>query len=642
MIPSTVLVVEDERIIALCIETQLKELGYVVAGSVATGEDAVRKALELRPDVILMDINLGAGIDGVEAAGLIRKQLDVPIVFLTANSDGPTLQRAKLTDPFGYVLKPYEDNDLRTAIEIGLYRHQMEWRLRENEQWLAATLGSIGDGVIATDARGRVRFLNGLAEHLTGWSQTDALGKPVHEVFQIVEEKSRRPVPNPVLEALAKGTPAKLPLDTVLIDRGGAERSIDDSASPIRDVTGTVSGAVLVFRDVTERKQLEGHLRQAQKMEAIGRLAGGIAHDFNNIMTVITGFSELLLADGVLSEPMRPAERMESLRNIHDAGMRAAALTQQIMAFSRKQVLVPCVLNLNAIFRDIGVMIKRLIGADIEFVTDLAPDLGHVKADPTQIGQVILNLAANARDAMPKGGRLVVTTRNTELDEATAHRHLDVEPGWYAMLSVRDTGFGMSDEVLAHVFDPFFTTKGVGEGTGLGLATVYGIIKQSRGHVEVSSSVGNGSTFRVYLPLVVEPATPPTTREQRLSAKGHETILLVEDEETVRLMTRMMLERSGYKVLEAPDGLEAVAVAEKHWPPIHLLITDLVMPHLSGREVAERLTALKRGLRVLFMSGYTEDTIVQQGVESAGIDFLHKPFSLSALTGKVREILDRP
>ncbi|WP_020474467.1 ATP-binding response regulator [Zavarzinella formosa] len=641
MAPSSILVVEDERIIARCIETQLKEMGYVVAGSASTGEEAVRKAVELRPDLILMDINLGSGIDGVEAACLIRKQRDVPVVYLTANSDRATIQRAKLTDPFGYVLKPYEDNALRTAIEIGLYRHKLEWRLRENEQWLAATLGSIGDGVIATDTNGRVRFMNGLAEHLTGWSQADALGRDVREVFQIIGEGSRKPVLNPILDAISKGEPATLAPDTLLINRGGKELSIDDSASPIRDASGEVSGAVLVFRDITERKRLEDHLRQAQKMEAIGRLAGGIAHDFNNIITVIAGFSELLLADAVLPAPMPAAERIDSLRNIRDAGMRAAALTQQIMAFSRKQMLVPCVLNLNTLLRDIGVMIKRLIGENIEFEINPDPDLGHVKADPTQIGQVLLNLAANARDAMPNGGRLVVTTTNTVLDEGTARTRPDLERGGYAMLSVRDTGFGMSDGVRAHVFDPFFTTKGVGEGTGLGLATVYGIITQSRGHVEVASTVGEGTTFRVYLPLVAEPTTPPAGQETRAAAKGRETILLVEDDETVRKMTRMVLQRSGYKVIEASDGLMAVEIGERQRDPIHLLLTDLIMPRLSGREAAGRLTALNRGMKVLYMSGYTEDMLVHQGVESAASDFLHKPFSISALTGKVREILDR-
>jgi CheY-like chemotaxis protein len=287
-------------------------------------------------------------------------------------------------------------------------------------------------------------------------------------------------------------------------------------------------------------------------------------------------------------------------------------------------------------------LVKRLIGSNIEFVTETAPDLGHVKADPTQIGQVILNLAANARDAMPMpdAGRLVIATANTELKKTTTRNHPGVKPGRYAMLSVSDTGSGMSEEVLAHVFEPFFTTKDVGQGTGLGLATVHGIVKQSGGHIEVTSKVGEGTTFRVYLPLIEEPPTP-IPPDLSLAAKGHETILLVEDEDMVRHMTKMILQQNGYTVLEAANGPEAVRVAESHRGAIHLLMTDLVMPHLSGRQVAERLTAMRSGLRVLFLSGYTEDEIVHQGVESATTDLLHKPFTLAALTNKVREVLDR-
>jgi PAS domain S-box-containing protein len=642
MTTPAILVVEDERIIARGIEKQLKMMGYAVAGLASNGEEAVRKAIALRPDLILMDINLGVSIDGVEATARIRKQMDVPVVYLTANSDDATLRRAMLTDPFGYVLKPYEDKDLRTAIEIGLYRHKTEWRLRENEQWLAATLSSIGDGVIATDERGRVVLMNTLAEQMTGWRQADALGKDVQEVFQIIEEASRQPVPNPVLSALAKGERTKLAPGTLLIDKAGVERPIDDCASPIRAMNGKVSGVVLVFRDISEHRRLEDHLRQSQKMEAVGQLAGGIAHDFNNIMTVITGYSDLLLSDGIVSTPLPAASRQDALQNIYDAGQRAAALTQQIMAFSRKQMLLPCVMNLNTTIRDIGVMVKRLIGSNIEFTTNPAPDLGPVEADPTQMGQVILNLAMNARDAMRDGGRLVIASANTEWDSETAGRHPGGKTGRYAMLSVSDTGCGMSEYVLAHIFEPFFTTKGLGQGTGLGLATVFGIVKQSGGYIELTSKVGEGTTFRVYLPRIAELPPQPTTREIRLAAKGRETILIAEDEDAIRRMTTMVLQRSGYTVLEATNGLEAVAVAEGHTGPIHLLLTDLMMPKLSGREVAERLLLVKRGMRVLYMSGYTEDVMVQQGVESATANFLHKPFSLASLTNKVREVLDQP
>lgn len=635
MTANTILVVEDETIIARGIEKRLKELGYAVAGLASTGEEAIRMATQLRPDLTLMDVHLGAGMDGVQAADVIRTTLGIPVVYLTAHSDESTLRRAKLTEPFGYVIKPYDDKDLQTAIEIGVYKHQMEKRLRENAQWLAATLGGIGDGVIATDERGRVRFMNSLAEQLTGWTQCDAIGRNVMDIFQVVEEKTRRPVPNPALGALEKGDNVSLPENTVLVTRAGSELPVDDNAAPIRDVNGKIAGAVLIFRDTTERRRLEEHLRQAQKMEAIGRLAGGIAHDFNNIMTVIIGFAELLQQNH-----LTVSDRTEFLKNIVIAGERAVSLTRQIMAFSRKQRLVSRVLNLNTVVREMELMVRRLIGSNIELVTELAPDLGQVSADPTQIGQVILNLAANARDAVTNAqpGRLVIATANAELKAA---RNLpEVVPGRYAMLSVSDTGSGMTEEVLAHAFEPFFTTKGVGQGTGLGLATVYGIVKQSGGHIDVTSNVGQGTTFRVYLPLIEESPTP-IPLDLIPSAKGHETILLVEDEQMVRHMTRVILEQNGYTILEAADGLEAMRVAGGHPEAIHLLMTDMVMPYESGRQVAERLTAIRPGLRVLFMSGYTEDEVILEGVESGTTDFLHKPFSPAALTRKVREVLDR-
>ncbi len=641
MTAAAVLVVEDERIISKAIEKRLKALGYAVAGTAATGEEAVRKAVELRPDLILMDINLGDGMDGVEAAGRIRRALDTPVVYLTAHSDEATLQRAKVTEPHGYVLKPYEDVDLRTAIEIGLYKHRTDRRVRENEQWLAATLGSIGDGVIATDEHGRVRFLNALAERLTGWPQADALGKDVAEVFHVVEALSRHPVPNPALDALAKCESVTPGQSATLLARGGAEYPIDNSAAPIRGAAGQVTGAVLVFRDVSERRRLEEHLRQAQKMEAVGRLAGGIAHDFNNIVTIIMGYSDLLLAEGEGTAALPAAARHDALQNIHAAGRRAAGLTKQIMAFSRKQVLAPAVLNLNAVVRDTGEMVRRLIGPDIEFVTETAPDLGRVKADPTQVGQVILNLAVNARDAMPAGGRLVIATANALLGEVTARRHPGVKPGRYAELSVTDTGTGMSPEVLAQAFEPFFTTKVVGQGTGLGLATVYGVVTQSGGLVEATSAVGAGTTFRVYLPLIDEPLPRPGDRDTR-APTGRETVLLAEDEGGLRRMTRRVLERCGYTVLEAATGEEAVAVAAAHAGPIHLLLTDIVMPKLSGREVAARVAVARPETRVLFTSGYTEDPLLLQGVESGEMDFLPKPFTVDALESTVREVLDRP
>lgn len=636
MTPTNVLIVEDERIIAKALEKRLTGLGYAIAGVVATGEEGVREALALRPDIVLMDITLGSGMDGIEAAKLIRNQADIPIVYLTAHSDAATLDRAKQTGPFGYVVKPYDNKDLQTAIEIGLYRHCMDRQRRESELWLAATLGSIGDGVVATDGQGKVRFINLLAEQMTGWSQTEATGKDVQDVFHIIHEQSRESVPNPALSALARGEVVTLPSNTILVARSGSERPIDESAAPIRDVNGVISGAVLVFRDISERRRLEENLRQAHKMVAIGRLAGGIAHDFNNIMTVISTYSQLLR----LSGDRNPVERDRYLDLIDEASQRATGLTQQILAFSRRQMLVPTVLSLNNCVIDMGLMVRRLIGENITYETETIDDLGLVKADPTQIGQVILNLAVNARDAMPAGGRLFVTTSNVELSEHVTHDHPDVSPGPYVMLSVSDTGSGMTADVLAQVFEPFFTTKPVGKGTGLGLATVYGIVKQSGGHVEVESTVNVGTTFRVYLPRVEEAPQTQSDKATAPALRGTEIVLLVEDEDAVRQVTKLILERYGYTVLEASDGPEGVEISRNYKGTIHLVLTDLMMPNLSGRQLVNAVAASRPSIRVLFMSGYTDDVLVHQGVESSTADFLHKPFTPEALAKKVREVLD--
>ncbi len=627
MKPATILIVEDERIIAKGIEKRLGVLGYSVVGSTGSGETAIRLAAELRPDLVLMDIHLGAGMDGIEAAARIREALELPVVFLTAFSDDATLQRAKLTEPFGYILKPYEDKDLQTAIEIGLYRHRAERGVRENEQWLSATLGSIGDGVIATDAQGRVRFLNALAQRMTGWTQAEAAGRALGDVFRIVEETSRTPLPNPALEALATGAPAILAPNAILIDKTGGELPIEDSAAPIRRSNGQIAGAVLVFRDISERRKLEEHLRQTQKMEAIGRLAGGIAHDFNYIMTVILGFSDLLLSEGEFGESFTEGERRKSLEQIAASGKRAAELTRQIMAFSRKQTLVMGVVNPNSVVRDMGAMVKRLIGSDIVFHLELEPNLGSVQADPTQLGQLILNLAVNARDAMPYGGQLTIATANAEDDRVE--------------IRVTDTGVGISETHLPKIFEPFFTTKRVGEGTGLGLATVWSIVEQGGGRIEVSSRLGVGTTFRALFPRVVERAMPTAGSPVAERRQGRETILLVEDEAAVRALAKTILRNGGYSVLEAADGKAALEVAARSTEPIHLLLTDVTMPHVSGRELAEQLSRTRPEMHILFMSGYTEDALLRVGIESRSVNFLAKPFRSEDLIRTIRELLDR-
>ena len=629
-----VLVVEDDGIIAKGIERRLRRMEYDVVGLALCGQDAVRLAEELRPDVILMDIQLGAGIDGIEATEAIHRFLDSPVIFLTAYSDDATLGRAKLADPFGYVLKPYEDKDLQTAIEIGLYKHEMQRRLRENERWLAATLASIGDGVIATDEDGKIRLINAQAEQLTGWSEAEAWGKDLVDVFDVVNEHTKEPVPNPVTEVLASGAPGALAAETVLVSRNGDERPVDDSAAPIVDGDGKLSGAVLVFRDITEKRKFEELLRQTQKMESLGRLAGGIAHDFNNLLTIILGTGEMLAED-----VSKEGELREMAESILDAGRRAASLTQQISAFSRKQMMEPRVLSLNDAISDLTGMVQRLVGANIAFVEDLEPDLSMVRIDPAQLSQIVLNLAVNARDAMPLGGKLTIVTANVDLDANILVGNPDAAPGAYAMLQISDTGSGIPPEALARVFEPFFTTKDAGKGTGLGLATVYGIVRQSNGHVEASSESDVGTTFRVYLPAVDEVPQAPVEDIHSLRG-GDETILLVEDNDKVRQLANKVLTSLGYQVIEAGNGREGIEMSSTHKGHIDLLLTDLVMPEVGGRVAAETITRVRPDTRVLYMTGYSDDAEIQEGVEASRFKLLRKPFTREDLAAKIREVLD--
>jgi PAS domain S-box-containing protein len=633
----------------------------------------------------------------------------------------------------------------------------MERLLKENQKWLAATLHSMGDAVIATDEHGNVVFMNGVAEAITGWTQTEARGLPSSKIFKLLDVHGRHDAEGPVGLALREGRMIRLGDDLQIMTKSGDVVPVGDSAAAIKDDQGRVQGMVLVFQDLTERKRmerelrireeryrdlvenandvicsldidgtitsfnrkgeevtgyprddaigmrfaqlvapdhreaaqelvrdtignggqltreiavlahdgrrvmlemnvrvierdgiavgvqgiardvterhgLEEQLRHAQRMEAVGRLAGGVAHDFNNLITVVTGHCDLALSMLATDDPVR-----DDVAEIRKAGDRAAALTKQLLAFSRKQLLEPTVLDLNEVVRETQKMLRRLIGEDVALHTDLDQNVGRVRADRGQLEQVIVNLAINARDAMPSGGTLALSTAEVELDEHDA-RSQGTAPGRYVQLEVRDTGVGMDEGTLLHLFEPFFTTKQAG--TGLGLSTVYGIVRQSGGAISVTSSPGAGATFKMRLPRVDRPLSTRRSGESSATTGGSETILLVEDEHAVRKLASRILAAEGYVLLEARDGESALKLAQGFSGHIDLLLTDTVMPGMSGGEFAARFARLRPETKILFVSGYTEDLLVHHGVLTSGKAYLPKPFSPMVLTRKVREVLD--
>ena len=439
------------------------------------------------------------------------------------------------------------------------------------------------------------------------------------------------------LEGLKSGE--KRPRTFTVTCKGGTEKIIN--FIPVQLETGE---NLIACEDITELKRaeeekavLQEQLRQSQKVEAVGCLAGGIAHDFNNLLTVIKGYSQLSSIELKEGDPLRG-----NIDEIQNAADRAASLTRQLLAFSRRQVMEMKVLDLNTLLRDLDKMLGRVIGEDIEMVIQLAEDLGRVRADVGQIEQVIMNLAVNGRDAMPNGGKLTIETTNVELDEFYVRSHVDVKPGHYVMFSVSDTGVGMSPEVRERIFEPFFTTKDKGKGTGLGLSTTYGIVKQSEGHIWVYSVQGKGTTFKIYLPRVNEPLED--IREEVLKEDlphGNETILIVEDEEEVRKLSGKILERQGYRILETSNGDDALLACERHKSPIHLMLADVIMPGMSGSELAKLLKPLYPEIKILYMSGYTDDAIVRHGVLQKGVNYIQKPFTMERLARKVREVLNK-
>jgi len=760
---SRILIVEDESIIAKDIQNTLNRSGYSVVGIASSGEEAIKKAMEIHPDLVLMDIVLKGAMDGVEAAEHIRDHFDIPVVYLTAYSDDTTLQRAKITEPFGYILKPFQEKELYTTIEMAIYKHTTQRKLKESEQWLATTLKSIGDAVIATNVNKLITFMNPVAEALTGWKQEEAIGKPLKDVFKVINEKTGKQADDPVAKVLSEGVIVGLANHTLLIARDGTKRPVDDSGAPIRDDKGKIIGMVLVFRDiteqkkaqealqrselkyrelvqnansiilrmdsqgnvtffnefaqqffgytedeilgknvvgsivpktdselrnlaamirdiglnpeeyannenenmrkdgeriwvawtnkaiydkdgniveilcvgndVTERKLLERQLLQALKMESIGTLAGGVAHDFNNLLMGILGNASLMLMNTDPADPNR--NRLKSIEKQVENGSK---LTSQLLGYARKGKYELKHINLNQLVKDTSELFSRT-RKDISIYLELSPDLFVAEADKGQIEQVLWNLYVNAADAMPGGGDFILKTFNTDHKNMKGRLYVP-KPGRYVVLAVTDTGVGMDKKIQQRIFDPFFSTKDMGRGTGLGLASAYGIIKGHDGYIDVESRKGEGATFSIYLPASEKKIAKAAKITEKL-LKGTETVLLVDDEEIILDVGRDLLKAMGCRVIAARDGREAVEMYQKNQDDIDIVILDMIMPNISGGDTYDRMKEIKPHIKVLLSSGYSIDGQATDILNRGCNGFIQKPFTINKLSAAIRQILDK-
>ncbi len=644
--PPTVLAVDDDGTLRALLADALRARGFEV-WEAATGGEALALA-ERGPDLVLLDVHL-PDLSGLEVCRRIKANPQTALLPVVLLSGVAVHEHDRVQGLEGgadaYLTKPVGPDELVAQVRTMLRIHRVEQMAvaaqREAEaerQRLRLVLDTLPVGVWVTDARGTIVQWNPACERI--WGGVRLVGPDHYGEYKGWWRGTGKPVEAHewgAARALLRGETSLNELLDIEPFTGG-RKTILNSAAPLRNAEGAVVGAIAVHEDVTERFLLEERLRQAQKMEAVGRLAGGVAHDFNNLLTVIIGCGELLLQALPPEGPTRPLAE-----EVARAGERAASLTRQLLAFSRKQPLAPRVLDLNGLVADLEPLLRRLIGEDVELATVLQPGLRPVRADPGQLEQVLLNLAANARDAMPHGGRLTVETRNVNLDEGYARLHPEVRPGPYVLLAASDTGHGMTAEVKAHLFEPFFTTKGPGQGTGLGLATAFGVVKASGGHIEVYSEPGAGSTFKVYLPRAEDARRPGKSYPGNTATPpGAEAVLVVEDEAAVRALTGRVLRGLGYAVLEAASGEEALRACGPGGSRVDLLVTDVVMPGLGGRQLAERLLAVHPGMRVLYLSGYPDDAVVRHGILEREANFLQKPFTPAALAQKVREVLDAP
>jgi PAS domain S-box-containing protein len=632
------LIVEDVEDDAQLIVRALRRAGHDPTYERVDTEAALSAALDRGPwDIVVSDFNM-PHFTGTAALQVLRaRDPDTPLIFVSGAMGEEVAVEAMRAGAQDYVTKgnlgrlvPAIERELRDSAGRRERKRAEEALVRARATYRSLVEDS-PFGIFQSTPDGQLLSANPALVSMLGYESEAALLRQNVATDVYVDPVQRARL---VAALLASGTNT-LTAESVWRRQNARHITVRQTGRVVRDAQGRAEFFNVIVEDVTERQLLEAQFRQAQKMESVGRLAGGIAHDFNNVLTAIFGYADLVL------EELPPASAArQDVDEIRKAAERAAALTRQLLAFSRQQVLAPVVVSVNALVSDIDKMLQRLVKADVQLRLALAPDAGNLRADPGQLQQVLMNLVVNARDAMPTGGKLLIETSSTELTEQYTELHQAVVPGSYVLLAVSDTGIGMDAETKARIFEPFFTTKEKGHGTGLGLATVYGIVKQSDGYVWVYSEPGRGTTFKLYFPRVGERAEALPSPREAARLTGTETILLAEDDAMVRPLAKGLLDKLGYTVLEADNAERALAVARAHAGPIHLLVTDVVMPGASGRELARRLAETRPETQVLYVSGYTDDAIVHHGMLEPGLHFLQKPFTPATLARKVREVLD--
>ncbi|MCA1808188.1 MAG: response regulator [Kiritimatiellia bacterium] len=650
MSKARILIVEDESIVAKDIEASLLAMGYTVAGMVATGEDAVARALELQPDLVLMDVMLKGDMDGIEAAGKIRMSCRIPVVYLTAYTDEDTLRRAKVSEAFGYLLKPFEENELRTNIEIALYKHSMDRQLRESREWLETTLHCICDGVVATDQEGNVQLINAAAENLTGWRRPEALGRRLNDVFCLKSQQPDGAEPLLLDDLLQGGCDSQLAKDVLLVGRAGGQTAVDCTAAPIRETDGRIFGVVLVVRDITEIKlatarerELHERLAHTRRMESLGTLAGGVAHDLNNILAPLVNYPDLITQ----ALPGNSAIHAD-LKMIKNSARKAVDVVHDLLTLGRTGHIPLAPVDLN---RVVSEAIKSVAATSVfeqaplvSVETSLAKDLAPVPGSAQHLRELVANLVINAYADMPEGGLLRMATRVETLEKPLEGYEI-VPPGSYVTLHTLDTGSGLQEDDIGRIFEPFYIKRKfrLQTVTGLGLAVVYAVVKEHKGYINVTSKTGDGTEITVYLPIDGEDAAG-ATGDAASDMRGTETILLVDDDDEQRRYSGRWLRSLGYKVLVAQNGrtaLDVVKSADRDDAAIDLVLMDMIMAdEMDGLDTMRQIQECHPRQKAVMVSGFAGTERIKEALKLCGGQYLQKPYTMEELGRGVRQALD--